>query len=99
MQRQNVPVLDVGPSSQSAPTDLLVGESICSGDSGGPALSAHGAIIGVVSHGGNGRYSAHRPAAGCIGKDTTNVYTRVAPFTQLIKLAFKQAGARLRVGT
>jgi hypothetical protein len=94
MQRQKVPVVDVGPSRTTPSNDLVVGEAICSGDSGGPALSAKGAVIGVVSSGGNGRNDPNHPAAGCIGRDTTNVYTRLAPFTKLIRDAFSEAGAK-----
>ncbi len=93
MQRQRVPVLDVGPSRSTPPNDLVVGEAICSGDSGGPALSAKNAVIGVVSSGGNGRFDPNNPAAGCIGKNTTNVYTRLAPFAKLIRQAFAEASA------
>jgi V8-like Glu-specific endopeptidase len=93
MQRSDVSILDVGPSPDSASTQMLVAESICSGDSGGPALSAAGAIIGVVSYGGNGEYDPSRPAAGCLGARARNVYTRVAPFPKLIREAFAEAGA------
>ncbi|MDB4974480.1 MAG: hypothetical protein JWN48_2821 [Myxococcaceae bacterium] len=43
MQRQRVSILDVGPSAETASRQMVVGESICSGDSGGPALSQRGA--------------------------------------------------------
>ncbi|MEY4575550.1 MAG: hypothetical protein RL701_253, partial [Pseudomonadota bacterium] len=93
LQRRAVPILDVGPSPETPPHELLVGESICSGDSGGPALSDRGAIIGVVSSGGNGSFDEFRPELGCIGPDTTNIYTRVAPFSELVARAFTLAGA------
>jgi len=94
MQRTGVLVTDVGPSSETPSHELTVGEGICSGDSGGPALSARGAVVGVVSSGGNGRYDDANPAAGCIGADTTNTYSRVAPFARLVRRAFKEAGAK-----
>ena len=91
-QRRNVPILDVGPSSQTPPHDMVVGESICSGDSGGPALSQQGAVIGVVSYGGNGSYDPSRPSSSCVGAEARNTYTRVAPFASLIRRAFRAAG-------
>jgi len=36
-----------------APNEFQVGESICSGDSGGPAFASTNAIVGIVSRGGN----------------------------------------------
>ena len=93
MQRKNVSIVDVGPSADTPSHEFVVGEAICSGDSGGPALSAAGAVVGVVSSGGNGRFDPSNPASGCIGADTTNIYTRLAAFKSLTKLAFKEAGA------
>ncbi len=97
MQRQKVAILDVGPSSQTEPNDLVVGESICSGDSGGPALSARGAVVGIVSRGGNGRFDPSHPASGCIGAGTSNVYTRLAPFKKLTQQAFREAQATAKL--
>jgi secreted trypsin-like serine protease len=89
-----VPILDVGPSEDTPSNEFVVGEAICSGDSGGPALSEQGAVIGVVSNGGNGNFDPDRPELGCIGPDTTNTYTRLAPFDELIAEAFELAGAK-----
>ena len=91
-QRRSVPILDVGPSADTPPHDMVVGESICSGDSGGPALSRAGAVIGVVSYGGNRDPDPTRPAGSCLGSSARNTYTRIAPFATLIKSAFKTAG-------
>lgn len=91
-QRRSVPILDVGPSAETPAHDMVVGESICSGDSGGPALSQRGAVIGVVSYGGNGSYDPSRPSASCVGASARNTYTRVAPFASLIRRAFRAAG-------
>lgn len=93
MQRKNVAIVDVGPSADTPSHEFLVGEAICSGDSGGPALSSAGAVVGVVSSGGNGRFDPSNPARGCIGPDTTNIYSRLAAFKSLTKQAFKEAGA------
>ena len=74
--------------------EFMVGESICEGDSGGPALDTDtGAIIGVVSRGGNGQVSQTNPSAGCVGVDTINLYTETTPFKDLIMQAFQSAGA------
>lgn len=97
MHRRDVAILDVGPSQTTAPSQFVVGEAICSGDSGGPALSARGAVVGVVSYGGNGRYEPERPALGCVGARARNVYTRVAAFPELVRRAFAEAGAMPRV--
>ena len=86
-QRTGVPIVDVGPSVNEPAGEFIVGESICSGDSGGPAFDARGAIVGVVSRGGNGRGSATNPAQGCTGVGTYNTYTRVAAFPTLIAAA------------
>lgn len=53
--------------------ELVVGESTCSGDSGGPALAeGGGALIGVLSRGG--------PT--CDGTGNRNVYTRIDPWLE-----------------
>ncbi len=91
MQRSRVRVVEVGPSESAGPSELKVGESICSGDSGGPALSRRGAVVALVSYGGNGSYDPTEPAGSCTGKRATNTYTRVAPFAELIASAFKTA--------
>jgi MYXO-CTERM domain-containing protein len=95
-QRANVKILAVGPSREDGvpPNEFEVGESICSGDSGGPALAdGSGAIIGVVSRGGNGSQDQRNPAAQCI--DGRNLYTKVAPFKDMIQNAADEAGAEL----
>lgn len=94
-QRENIKIGVVGPnaSGPTPPNDFKVGESICSGDSGGPALDTMtGAIIGVVSRGGNGMNNPNDPAAGCTGSLATNFYTSTPPFKDLILQAFTEAG-------
>ncbi len=67
--RTDVPIVAVSP------TEFVVGESTCSGDSGGPAIdSISGEIVGVVSRG----------SVDCAGDRTSNVYTRVTAFLDLI---------------
>lgn len=74
--RNNVRVLETSPA------EFLVGESVCAGDSGGPALdSATGAVRGVVSRGGES----------CEGKEALNVYTRTDAFAKLIRSALDKA--------
>jgi len=99
-QRAGIPVLAVGPYADSAGYDLAssefeVGESICSGDSGGPAVDGANAVVGVVSRGGNGIVdaSASDPATTCLGAATVNIYTETAPFREVILNAFAAAGA------
>ena len=94
-QRTGIKVQDVGPDKNAfppvPPNEFQVGESICSGDSGGPAIAEEsGAVVGVVSRGGNGDRSQD-PAAGCIGAD--NLYTKTTPFTDLLKQGFELAEA------
>jgi len=91
-QRTGLTVTALGPAAASSTqpeltaVDFMTGESICAGDSGGPAISdtTH-AVIGVVSRGGNGKSGEPN---GCIGSNTTNVYTETAPFKSLILQAF-----------
>jgi MYXO-CTERM domain-containing protein len=95
--RENIKVKKLGPFDGDLthepvpPNDFLVGESICSGDSGGPALETRsGAVLGVVSRGGNGQNDPMNPATGCIG--ATNFYAAVNPFRDIVLYAFEQAG-------
>ncbi len=95
-QRANVRIKRVGryeSAIEAVPVnEFLIGEAICSGDSGGPAMASQtGAILGVVSRGGNGTSDPNDPAAGCMGG--TNFYTRVDGFRDLILGAFEEAGA------
>lgn len=67
--RTDVSILRVSAS------EFVVDESTCPGDSGGPALDADtGEILGVVSRG----------SRVCDGTGARNIYTRVAPFLELI---------------
>lgn len=94
-QRSGVKVVEVGPNQESrvAPNEFEVGESICSGDSGGPALvEPTGAVVGVVSRGGNmTQPDQSDPSATCI--DGQNLYTKVAPFKEMILAGFELAEA------
>ena len=96
MQRKNVKITTVGPdrSQGSVPSnEFEVGESICSGDSGGPAITQEtSAVVGVVSRGGNAQGSeSSNPAANCI--DGRNLYTKISPFKELIMRGYELAEA------
>jgi len=96
MQRTGVPITAVGSNqkTQTGPNEFSVGESICSGDSGGPAFSeTGGGIIGVVSRGGNGTQPTSNPASSCLGSYASNIYTGLNGFRDLILDAFAEAGA------
>lgn len=97
-QRAGISVISVGPEEQDysavPPNEFEVGESICSGDSGGPAFADTGAIIGVVSRGGNHKRPTNNdPAANCVGTDAENLYTKIAPFKELIMKGYELAEA------
>jgi hypothetical protein len=87
-RREQVPVLAVGKGISDSATRLgqhefEVGKSICEGDSGGPAISElTGAVIGVVSRGGD------------CGDDYGHVYTSPAGFQELFDRAFVEAGGQ-----
>src|SRR5262249_27751374 len=84
-RKDGVSVLSVGAAVSSSQTALgsnefEVGESICEGDSGGPAISEQtGAVVGLVSRGG-----------ACT--DTYgHVYESLSGFTDLFQQAFALA--------
>ncbi len=102
-RRDNIAILNVGPEIDAAgvggigPHEIEVGESICSGDSGGPAYAeTTKAVLGVVSRGGNGKMpTQQQPYLACVddgGYTTYNLYTRVDGFPELIAKAFAAAG-------
>ncbi|MBX3192408.1 MAG: trypsin-like serine protease [Labilithrix sp.] len=97
-RRSGVVVTRVGPDPTSpvlTPNEILFGESICLGDSGGPILDeVTGAIVGVVSRGGNGTDSELDLASTCTA--ATNLATKIPPFEPLITGAFARAGAEPR---
>jgi MYXO-CTERM domain-containing protein len=99
-QRSGIKVTGIGPDAQTAlplpPNEFQVGESICSGDSGGPALAATNAIVGVVSRGGNNTQpDPNNPSSSCVNgvSDAENIYTKVAPFKKFIVDGLASVGA------
>ncbi len=79
--RQDVTVTSLGPTIGMVYSNEFLGTaSICSGDSGGPAVSANWAIMGVTSRGAN-----------CYGND--NIWSRVDGFKDVIDEAMTYANA------
>jgi MYXO-CTERM domain-containing protein len=96
-QRAGVSVNIVGPGAddqiglQVPDHEFMIGEAICQGDSGGPALADSGAIIGVVSRGGNGvQPDPSNPSANCVG--AANFYSMPSAYKDMIVDAYSQAG-------
>jgi hypothetical protein len=93
-QRTGVPILEVGPYTDPngydvPPNEFDVGEAICQGDSGGPGVDGTtGAVVGVVSRGGNDATpSTSDPSATCVndpGNLVYNFYTQTTAFADLI---------------
>ncbi len=102
LERSNVSWLGVGPKLYPESTtyglgtaELMVGESVCAGDSGGPLLGSTGAVIGVASRVGNG--TARDPsnmASTCVGDATHAVYSQLGAHEPLVTRAFEIAGQR-----
>ena len=102
LHRTGKSVTRVFPSSMPegwedlSPGEFTFSEAACSGDSGGPALSATtGAVVGVASRVGNGTQAKdpNDPSAFCRGDDTINLYTALEPVRELVTAAFQAAGA------
>ncbi len=97
LERKGIRVEAVGPYTFDDRTriglgksEFMIGEGICSGDSGGPAFASTGAVVGVVSRGGNGEQASG--AASCIGSNTIGIYTHLANKKALVEKAFNLAG-------
>ena len=90
LMRSGVAVETLGPAFGVGPREFEVGESICSGDSGGPAITVSGAVVGVVSRGGGG--AGVGGAGRCVGASATNTYGGMNGREDLINRAFAAAG-------
>ena len=102
-QRKGIPVVRVGPAAAATqasgavpPNFFEVGESICEGDSGGPAFATTtGAVIGLVSVGGNDVSDPSAPIAStCEGASARNTYFEISKAKDLILQALDEAGAK-----
>jgi hypothetical protein len=87
-QKTDLSVLELGPAPGLGPTEFTVGEGPCSGDSGGPAYAASGAVIGALSRGGNGAQA--KGASECVGG--TNLYTSIAGHADFIRSGYAKVG-------
>jgi hypothetical protein len=101
LQRTGIEVEAVGPFSWDSATkiglaksEFMIGEGICSGDSGGPAFASTGAVVGVVSRGGNGEQGGG--ADSCVGSNTIGIYTHLGNKRTLVDRAFKASGYQVR---
>jgi len=72
--------------------EFLVGESACSGDSGGPLLTPTGVLVGVTSRGGGGTGPNGNSAASCMGEYAHTIYTHLATKQDLVSRAYAAAG-------
>ncbi len=97
-QRGNVLISHVGPYANSdgedvPPNEFDVGEVICEGDSGSPAVNGANVVIGVASRGGNDvTPTSSALAASCEGSQTLNYYSQIGAFRDVILQAFTTMG-------
>lgn len=84
-QRDDVSVALLGPDTQIGSGEFRTTLSVCSGDSGGPAIARSGAVIGVVSRGGG------TDAAGCATDDP--VFSDLPSHRALILEGYASVGA------
>jgi MYXO-CTERM domain-containing protein len=88
--RDGVRVVDVGPATEdetsisASPRTFVVNEGPCHGDSGGPAFTESGALVGVYSL---------TAGASCSGVGIRNVYTSLSSYPSLALDAFAAADA------
>ncbi len=83
-RRTNVPVISSGQdwNELNGAGEVSVGQSVCTGDSGGPLISPKGAVMGVASR-----------VSQCANPNAHAKYARVDFQKSLIQQAFAAAGA------
>lgn len=91
-RRADVPIISVGQdlNETNMQEELIAGQAICAGDSGGPLISTGGAVIGLAAR-----------ASNCSDPSSHPRYTRLDSHQALIDQAFAAAGATpsLETGT
>lgn len=82
--RANVPIRSVGKdwNELTGEGEISTGQAVCSGDSGGPILSAGGAVIGIASR-----------VSKCTDPNASAKYVRLDYHKDLINQAFAAASA------
>jgi hypothetical protein len=98
--RSDVTMIGVGPALYPehatygyGDREFMLGESACSGDSGGPALAKSGAVVGVAARAGNGKpRDPANLASTCMGATAHAVYTHLGAIDALATRAFTRAG-------
>jgi V8-like Glu-specific endopeptidase len=85
--RDGVAITEVGPARALGAAEFKTGEGTCAGDSGGPALAESGAVLGVLSRGGNDDQEAIG-ADRCI--DGENIFTSAAQHRDVILSAYEK---------
>jgi len=82
-------IVQVGPSNLRPNGDAIAprtflsqASALCIGDSGGPALSDNGAVIGVFS----------QFVGTCTAPDVKDIFTQIAPFSDIAMPAFQASG-------
>lgn len=73
--------------------EVMFGEAACLGDSGGPAFTKSGVLVGVASRVGNGKpRDPANSASTCTGDTAHSIYTHLGQSAELVKQAFAEAG-------
>lgn len=89
-QRSGVTIESAGPNERLGSAEFRIGEGTCSGDSGGPAFSAQGAVLGALSRGGNGTNNIGADA--CLGG--TNIFTSTVGHADFIRAGYARVNAQ-----
>jgi hypothetical protein len=98
--RNDLPLVGLGPGLYPdndtwgyGPSEFMIGESVCAGDSGGPSFAKSGALVGIAARAGNGQArDPYNYASTCVGSTAHAVYTHLAAHKSTVERAFKEAG-------